>query len=149
MIYALHCRCLDLFLVFTQAEYASRLHGGRDGWAQCKWHNRRRVLVTLSSLEHVPLSQTPSNWLIFMLTWSGTHINSNDSPPGNNQQEKRNHISPLMLPLFHTYTTQTQTLNPSSNTQECFVHGADGSLGGCLMQNGLFAPSLPPIEVNY
>ena len=105
MLYYFHS-CY-LFLVFTQAEYASRLHGGKDGWAQCKWHNRRRVLLTLSNLEHVPLSQTPSNWLIFMLTWSGTHINSNDSPPGNNQQEKRNHISPLMLPLFYTYTTQT------------------------------------------
>ena len=33
--------------------------------------------------------------------------------------------------------------------QNCMVHGADGSMGGCLMSNGDFAPSLPPVEVKY
>jgi len=66
--------------------------------------------------------------------------------------KKKSYLSlnaPSLLDIHNTNLLLGQTLNPSSNAQECFVHGADGSLGGCLMQNGLFAPSLPPIEVNY
>jgi hypothetical protein len=44
MVYYFHS-CY-LCLVFTQAEHASGLHGGRDGWVQCKWPNYSRVLVT-------------------------------------------------------------------------------------------------------